>query len=70
MAAIAASRPNNGWCHGEPFACDAMKPANAPPIVATPVHHPTTPPVLQGPIRLTGIPVSVGPGKPGTITSS
>jgi hypothetical protein len=34
------------------------------------VHHPTTPPVLQGPIRLTGIPVSVGPGKPGTITSS
>src|SRR5260370_24528232 len=61
IAAMAASRSNNGWCHGEPFVCEAMKPAKAPPIVATPVHHPTTPLVLQGPKRLPRIPVSVRP---------
>ena len=58
-AAIAASTSKTGWCHGEPLVCAAMKPAKAPPTVATPVHHPMTPLALQGPIRLSGIPASL-----------
>src|SRR5487761_1751034 len=61
IAAMAVSRTNSGRSHGEPFVCAAKNPAKAPPIVATPVHQPTTPLVLQGPVRLSGIPVSVRP---------
>src|SRR5260370_35257179 len=61
IAAMAASRSNNGWCHGEPLLCGAKKPAKAPPLVATPVHHPPTPLVLLRPKAPPRIPLGGRP---------